>query len=74
MIVTPDDKSTTVFSNGTPQGDKGLILIGGHLVPNSILGANLLWKNAQKKAKKKHTSDKINRIIPIRNPIIVFLV
>lgn len=37
------------------------------MVPSSIAGAKLLWKKAQKKEKKKQTSDKINRSILIRN-------
>ena len=57
-----------MFSNGTPQGDSGLIPVGGHLFPSSTAGANLLWKNAQKNAKKKHTSDTMNSTIPIRSP------
>lgn len=60
-----------MLSKGTPQGDKTLIPIGGHTFPISTEGANLLWKKAQKKAKKKHTSETINRIIPIFNPLTV---
>jgi len=63
-----------VFSSGTLHGDKGLIPVGGQFLPSSIVGANLLWKKAQKKAKKKQISEIINRIIPIRNPLAVFLV
>ena len=70
MTVNPEDNSTTVLSNGTPHGDSGLIPIGGHLLPNSIVGANLLWKNAQKKAKKKQISETMNKIIPIRSPFV----
>jgi hypothetical protein len=47
----------------------GVIPIGGQQHPSSGVGASLLWKNAQKKAKKKHTSDKINNIIPHRSPL-----
>jgi hypothetical protein len=47
----------------------GVIPTGGQQQPNSGVGANLLWKKAQKKAKKKHTSDKINSIIPQRSPV-----
>jgi hypothetical protein len=47
---------------------KGVIPRGGHSIPISIVGANLLWKKAQKKLKKNNTSDVINRIIPQRNP------
>lgn len=63
-----------MFSSGTLHGDKGLIPVGGQFLPSSIVGANLLWKKAQKKAKKKQISEIINRIIPIRNPLAVFLV
>ena len=68
VTVTPDDNSTIVFSSGTPQYARGLIPFGGHIFPSSTVGANLLWKKAQKNAKKKHTSDTINRITPIRRP------
>ena len=71
VTVTPDDRRTTVFSKGTPQGERGLIPVGGQIFPISIVGANLLWKNLQKKAKKKQTSDKIKKIIPIRRPRVV---
>lgn len=37
--------------------------------PISILGARLLWKNAQKKEKKNRTSEVMNRIIPQRSPL-----
>jgi hypothetical protein len=32
-------------------------------------GPNELWKKAQKKEKKKHTSDKIKRSIPHLSPL-----
>ena len=57
-----------MFNRGTPHGERGLIPLGGHLLPSSIAGDNLLWKKAQKNAKKKHTSDTINKTSPIRNP------
>lgn len=44
--------------------------MGGQQHPSSGVGASLLWKNAQKNAKKKHTSDRINRIIPQRRPFV----
>jgi hypothetical protein len=50
----------------------GVIPTGGQQQPNSGVGASLLWKNAQKKAKKKHTSDRINRIIPQRRPLATY--
>lgn len=37
---------------------------GGHMVPSSTAGVNLLWKKAQKKEKKNKTSEVIKRIIP----------
>ena len=43
---------------------------GGHLLPSSIFGANLLWKNAQKNEKKNRTSEVMNKTIPIRSPVI----
>lgn len=42
--------------------------MGGHVTPISTEGASLLWKKAQKKAKKKQTSDVIKRIMPYRRP------
>jgi hypothetical protein len=41
---------------------------GGHNIPTSLVGASLLWKKAQKKEKKKRTSEVINKIIPQRRP------
>ena len=43
-------------------------LIGGHCAPNSTLGDIALWKNAQKIAKKKNTSEIINKPTPKFNP------
>lgn len=42
----------------------GFIPVGGQETPSSMVGASLLWKNAQKKAKKKHISDVMNNIMP----------
>lgn len=70
MIVIPDDSRIRVFKRGISKGLKGIILFGGHIAPSSIVGANLLWKNPQKKEIKKNTSDVINKIIPHRNPIV----
>jgi hypothetical protein len=44
--------------------------VGGHCSPNSMVGESLLWKKAQKKEKKKSTSDVINRIMPHRIPLV----
>ena len=63
-MVTPDERRTAVFRSGTRNGFNGVIPVGGHVTPISTDGASLLWKKAQKKAKKKQTSDVINKIIP----------
>ncbi len=52
--------------SGTENGFKGWIFLGGQTHPSSTLGASLLWKKAQKKPKKKQTSDTINKTIPRR--------
>ena len=57
-----------VFNRGTPNGLNASTPIGGQQLPNSILGAKLLWKKAQKKDKKNITSDTMKRIIPQRRP------
>lgn len=44
--------------------------VGGHAHPNSGVGDRLLWKNAQKNAKKNRTSEVINKIIPHRSPLV----
>jgi len=68
VTVTPEASNTAVFRSGIAKGFKGSIPIGGQQQPISGVGARLLWKKAQKKAKKNKTSDKINRIIPYRSP------
>ena len=65
----PDLSSVSVFSRGIAMGFSGLIPSGGQLAPTSIVGASLLWKNAQKKEKKKSTSEDMNSIIPCFNPV-----
>lgn len=42
---------------------------GGHVQEISGVGAKLLWKKAQKKAKKNIISEIINRIIPNFRPL-----
>lgn len=74
VTETPEERSTIVLSNGTPEASKGTTPIGGHSPPNSIFGAKLLWKNAQKNLKKNITSEIINRSIPYRNPFSTSLV
>lgn len=56
------------FKSGISKGLNAKIFLGGHILPISILGDNLLWKKAQKKETKKKISDKINKIIPIFKP------
>jgi len=72
VTVTPEAKSTAVFSRGIENGFNGLIPTGGQQQPNSGVGESLLWKNAQKNAKKKHTSETMNNNIPYRNPFITY--
>lgn len=66
--MTPEARRTAVFRSGTLNGLIGVIPTGGQQHPSSGVGARLLWKKAQKNAKKKQTSDRMNKIIPIRNP------
>jgi hypothetical protein len=61
-----------VFNRGTEKGFNGSIPVGGQQHPNSGVGARLLWKNAQKNAKKNITSDVMNKIIPHRKPAITY--
>lgn len=68
MTVTPEARSTAVFNRGTLRGLRGHTPAGGHLAPRSIVGARLLWKNAQKKALKNIISEVMNRIMPHSNP------
>ena len=72
VTVTPDANKTAVFSKGTLNGFSGVIPAGGQQHPSSGVGDSLLWKNAQKKAKKNSTSDVINRIIPHRSPFVTY--
>jgi len=70
VTVTPEARSTAVFNNGTLNGFNGVIPVGGHAHPNSGVGERLLWKNAQKNAKKNKTSEVMNKIIPHRRPFV----
>lgn len=69
---TPDASKITVFNKGIWNGLKGSKFVGGQIPPISTVLFKLLWKNLQKKEKKKSTSDTINKIIPQRNPCITF--
>jgi len=71
VTVTPDARSTPVFKSGTEKGLITWIAVGGQVQPISGVGASLLWKKAQKKAKKNRTSETINRIIPSRRLFII---
>lgn len=51
-------------------GSKVKMPLGGQVIPISILGDSLLWKNAQKNEMKKNTSEIINRIIPNLSPLV----
>lgn len=68
VILAPELNKMAVFNNGTSKAFKGEIPTGGQILPISIVGTNALWKKPQKKEKKKTTSVKIKRIIPIFNP------
>lgn len=74
MIEIPDDNNMIVFSSGISIGLNVLIPFGGHVIPISIVGASLLWKNAQKKEMKKNTSDTMKRIIPSFSPFTTLIV
>ena len=74
VTVTPDANRTAVFRSGTLNGFNGVMPAGGQQHPNSGVGDRLLWKNAQKNAKKNKTSDVINKIIPHRKPFVTYVV
>lgn len=74
VMVIPDDNKIIVLSIGILIGLNEVIPLGGHSIPISIDGDNLLWKNAQKNDTKKNTSDIINKIIPHFILLTTFLV
>ena len=74
VTVTPDANNTAVFSSGTLNGFRAMIPVGGQVHPISGVGFAELWKNAQKNAAKKHTSEVINKIIPYRSPLDTYVV
>jgi hypothetical protein len=57
-----------VLARGKCKGLRVSIPFGGHTAPIETAGAILLWKNAQKNAKKNITSLLMNSTIPKRNP------
>jgi hypothetical protein len=68
----PLDSNTKVLRRGIWNGFIAWMPAGGHLAPNSKLGARLLWKNIQKKEKKNSTSEVIKRSMPKCSPSITF--
>jgi hypothetical protein len=66
VTLTPLLRRIKVFKRGTEKGEIEIIPFGGQFNPYSIEGAAALSKKHQKKLKKKKTSDKIKRSIPIR--------
>lgn len=52
-----------VFNNGISKGLKNLIFLGGQFNPNSIDGANELWRKFQKNEINRNISEIINIII-----------
>lgn len=74
VTVIPEVIKMIVFNNGILNGSKIWMPVGGQFIPNSKVGANLEWKNLQKKEIKKNTSEVINKIIPHFNPRVTWLV
>lgn len=64
----PDDNNKTVFNKGSSNALIASIPFGGQWPPNSTVGANELWKKAQKIERKKKTSLTIKRATPIVKP------
>ena len=74
VIVAPLERRIVVLRRGTSKGLMALIPVGGQALPTSILGLSDEWKKAQKNARKKNTSDEINKTIPMRIPSSTLLV
>ena len=74
VMVAPDERRTDVLSKGTPKGLIAAIPTGGQTLPTSTLGLKDAWKKAQKKAKKKNTSEQIKSTMPRRIPLSTFWV
>jgi hypothetical protein len=53
-----------VFSSGTEKVSSPTTPTGGQEDPISTAGPIALWKNPQKNAAKKTTSERMNKIIP----------
>ena len=63
-----------MFRRGTENASSATSPTGGQHEPISTFGPMAAWKNPQKKAAKKQTSDKINKIIPCRSPVTTLVV
>jgi len=50
--------------SGIEKASRPTIPTGGQEEPKSTAGPRALWKNPQKNAEKKQTSDTINKIMP----------
>ena len=70
VMETPEERRTAVLSRGTAKGFRGSIPTGGQNEPREGDGARLEWKKAQKKEKKKATSEIINISIPALRPVV----
>jgi len=68
VTVAPEESKTTVFKRGIWKADKERTPGGGQHEPNSTLGDKEQCRYAQKKPKKKKTSETIKRPIPSRKP------
>ena len=66
--MAPLPSRTIVLRRGMENGLKVFREIGGHISPIETSGLREQWKNVQKKDAKKHTSLKINKIIPLFRP------
>ena len=69
VTETPEASRMAVFNIGTLKGSRAWTSTGGQMWPRSWVGAREEWKKAQKNEKKKHTSETMNRIIPICKPV-----
>ena len=73
VTVIPEESKITVLRRGIWKGFIAWIPRGGQMFPISIVGANLLWKNIQKKDTKNKISEIINNNIPARKPLITWV-
>lgn len=74
VTVIPDERRIAVFRSGTWKGLNGMIPVGGHITPISIVGERLLWKYAQKNDTKKKISEVMKRIMPNRMLLLTCMV